>query len=130
MEREEKALLLLSRARLWGDYGEAGTCTTEVKMAAGGGTGPKRPVSLAREKGWLGGPTQKMQKFSKLIGHSERVLGPSHTQTNKPRETKKLLSCSSFTAQDLHWEGVLAEPLHEPRDLSTDSFQEGVTPSC
>ena len=41
----------------WGrNQGKAGTCAIEVKMAAGGGAGPKRPISLAWERmDWLGG---------------------------------------------------------------------------
>ena len=35
----------------WGwDQGKAGTCVIEVRMAAGRGTGPEKPVSLARGK--------------------------------------------------------------------------------
>ena len=35
-----------------------------------------------RIDGLEGRPTRSMQKFGKLIGHSEKATGPSHTQTN------------------------------------------------
>ena len=39
----------------WGwDQGKAGTCTIEVKMAAGGGSVSKKPASLARGNRGIG----------------------------------------------------------------------------
>lgn len=64
----------------WG-WDQAGTCAIEVRTVAGGDAGLKRTVSLAwgREVIGQGVDPPGVQKFGKLIRHSEKAPGLFHT---------------------------------------------------
>lgn len=60
------------------DEGNVGTRTMEVRMAAGRGTKPEKPVSLASGKEGIGSPSQSTWKFRMLFEHFEKAPGLSH----------------------------------------------------
>ena len=85
--------------------GKAGTCTTEVKMATGGGAGPKSPVSLAWGKTGLVG-RWTCPKYAKVgeVDWSfwESTLSITHPKLITSIGNKEMFSCSWLTAWDLH----------------------------